>query len=244
MRVPRSPWFLIVLLSLASLPVSAGDDDKWRTDLRDALKRMYPITERSHVTDSTTHPGVILIVKKEGIKCSERGRGTEGSKDLMFSSTYIRDGNVEQIGGLKGMFLSKKNEREFKAGDKVYATDIDVTSRNYVVFWLLSAEMFDVTERGTTRPARFAAMVGFGFTREWLQTATPEQVKAAIDPVLQTAAEMSAPQTKTIGLGQTREQVEAALGRPERVVELGAKVMYVYKDMKVVFVDGKVTDVQ
>jgi hypothetical protein len=38
--------------------------------------------------------------------------------------------------------------------------------------------------------------------------------------------------------------VEDILGKPERIVDLGAKVIYVYKDMKVTFVDGKVTDVQ
>ena len=49
---------------------------------------------------------------------------------------------------------------------------------------------------------------------------------------------------KTIALGQTRLEVEAILGKPERIVDLGAKVTYVYKDMKVIFVDGKVSDVQ
>ena len=36
----------------------------------------------------------------------------------------------------------------------------------------------------------------------------------------------------------------AILGQPKSVVDLGAKKIYVYKDMKVVFNSGKVTDVQ
>ena len=69
-------------------------------------------------------------------------------------------------------------------------------------------------------------------------------IKAIIDPVLLPETEASAVNAKTIALGQTRLEVEAILGKPERIVDLGAKVTYVYKDMKVIFVDGKVSDVQ
>jgi len=48
----------------------------------------------------------------------------------------------------------------------------------------------------------------------------------------------------TISLGQTPDEVIALLGQPEQVVNLGAKKMFVYPDMKITFVDGKVTDVQ
>ncbi len=48
----------------------------------------------------------------------------------------------------------------------------------------------------------------------------------------------------TISYGQTIEEVIAILSQPEKVVDLGAKKIYVYKDMKITFTDGKVTDVQ
>ena len=38
--------------------------------------------------------------------------------------------------------------------------------------------------------------------------------------------------------------VVAILSQPEKVVDLGAKKIYVYKDMKITFTDGKVSDVQ
>jgi hypothetical protein len=34
------------------------------------------------------------------------------------------------------------------------------------------------------------------------------------------------------------------LGQPQKIVNLGAKQMYFYPDMKVIFTNGKVTDVQ
>ena len=57
------------------------------------------------------------------------------------------------------------------------------------------------------------------------------------------AATPAAPPAE-ISLGQTIDQVTAILGQPKSVVDLGAKKIYVYKDMKVVFNGGKVTDVQ
>lgn len=48
----------------------------------------------------------------------------------------------------------------------------------------------------------------------------------------------------TIALGQSIDQVTASLGQPETVVDLGAKKIYKYKDMKVTFKDGKVSDVE
>ena len=47
-----------------------------------------------------------------------------------------------------------------------------------------------------------------------------------------------------IAVGQTIDQVTAALGQPTKTVNLGAKKIYVYKDMKITFKDGKVIDVQ
>ena len=49
---------------------------------------------------------------------------------------------------------------------------------------------------------------------------------------------------KEIALGQTFDQVTGILGQPKSIVDLGAKKIYVYPDMKITFNGGKVTDVQ
>ena len=48
----------------------------------------------------------------------------------------------------------------------------------------------------------------------------------------------------SISLGQSIEEVTGALGQPKNIVDLGAKKIYVYKDMKITFNGGKVADVQ
>ena len=49
---------------------------------------------------------------------------------------------------------------------------------------------------------------------------------------------------KTISLGQTKDQVIATFGQPQKAVHVGPKEIDFYQDMKVTLVNGKVTDVQ
>jgi len=49
---------------------------------------------------------------------------------------------------------------------------------------------------------------------------------------------------QTIEKGQTTDQVQGSLGKPDKIVNLGTKQIWVYKDLKVTFVNGKVSDVQ
>ena len=51
----------------------------------------------------------------------------------------------------------------------------------------------------------------------------------------QLAAGQPAAEPVNIEKGMTPDQVEAAMGKPEKKVTLGSKVIYYYKDMKVIF---------
>jgi hypothetical protein len=57
-------------------------------------------------------------------------------------------------------------------------------------------------------------------------------------------ADAPPPAPKTIALKQTKDQVVANFGQPTKVVKLGTKEIDYYPDMKVTFVNDKVTDVQ
>ncbi len=65
------------------------------------------------------------------------------------------------------------------------------------------------------------------------------QAQPAADPQPQQQAEPA-----SIDKGMTPDQVEAALGKPDKKVTLGPKMIYYYKDMKIIFMNGKVNDVQ
>ena len=70
------------------------------------------------------------------------------------------------------------------------------------------------------------------------------QEQAVLGQAGQDAAPPASDAPTTIELGQTIEEVVALMGNPTRIADLGQKKTYFYKDMKVIFVDGKVSDVQ
>lgn len=53
-----------------------------------------------------------------------------------------------------------------------------------------------------------------------------------------------APEPQQIEKGQTPDQVKATLGQPDKIVNFGSKQIFIYKDLKVTFLNGKVLDVQ
>jgi hypothetical protein len=48
----------------------------------------------------------------------------------------------------------------------------------------------------------------------------------------------------TISLGQSTDEVVAMLGQPSKTADLGSRQIYIYKDLKITFTDGRVSDVQ
>ena len=62
----------------------------------------------------------------------------------------------------------------------------------------------------------------------------PEQAMAPIAPP---------PQAKMISIGQTRDEVVATFGQPQKVIKMPTKELLYYPDMKVTLVEAKVADV-
>ncbi len=50
--------------------------------------------------------------------------------------------------------------------------------------------------------------------------------------------------TVSIKMGESTEKIVAELGQPAKTVKLGAKEIYYYKDMKVTFMNGKVSNIE
>jgi hypothetical protein len=67
-----------------------------------------------------------------------------------------------------------------------------------------------------------------------LQQAGPD-----MPPPAQPAAE-----PPTVAEGQTPDEVIAIMGQPDRKAKVGAKDIYFYKDIKITFLNGKVSDIQ
>jgi len=48
----------------------------------------------------------------------------------------------------------------------------------------------------------------------------------------------------TLKMGDSTDQVSASMGQPDRIAKVANKEIYFYKDMKITFVDGKISDIQ
>jgi hypothetical protein len=81
------------------------------------------------------------------------------------------------------------------------------------------------------------------------EPAQPGRIRPAVGDVVQVPGiAPPPPPTDTpppsIELGQTKDEVTAAFGQPAKIVRLGVKEIFFYKDMKVTFTDGKVSNVE
>jgi hypothetical protein len=79
--------------------------------------------------------------------------------------------------------------------------------------------------------------------------AAPPAAEAAPPPVEAPPPAIEAPppppaEAPTVSLGQTPDEVVAALGQPAKKAKIGTKEIYFYKDLKVTFLNGKVKDIQ
>jgi hypothetical protein len=224
---------VLCLCAAAASVTSAANANK---ELQEALEAKYELAKTGIDHMRITHPGTVLVIQKDGIYASP-------STDMGTQTTKVVDGNVEEPKGFGAAFFSNPTNRSLKKGETVYITRIGVRSKD-VRFLLITCDTSDVNVRGNTLQTRYAATIAFEFPQGFLETADASAVKKAVDAVLLPEAEVQAASTKTVQLGQTPDEVKSALGAPDKVVKLGPKEIFVYKDMKVVFVDGKVADVQ
>jgi hypothetical protein len=159
----------------------------------------------------------------------------------------------------------------FAKGDKVYPMKVDVNlEKDTVTLGIVACDTCNKTDPPTYNKAN----VVFQFPKGALAKASAGDVEDTIGQLLSISdnaqdqgggqqqggdqqqaaqgdqqgggAQQPAAQQEpaSVEVGMTPAQVEAALGKPDKKVTLPSKVTYYYKDMKVIFKDGKVADVQ
>jgi hypothetical protein len=166
--------------------------------------------------------------------------------------------------------LSSKGGKECKKGATVSVALTDLQDMQNHMRETIDAGMTDLQEKGgkgglpAVPQSAKAAPVKAGFTAiapppdanaaaevdkvgkeaDTVEAEVAGQVVGDSGPSAGAAAAAPAAAPAEISLGQTIDQVVGILGQPKTISDLGSKKIYVYKDMKVVFVGGKVSDVQ
>ncbi len=223
----RAVW-LLGLVFAASQAVAA--ESPWQADLLSALKSRYAITTRNWL-GKIQQPGVVLVVQQEGLQADR-------PKPIM-RPTEIQDGVLVKTGA--GGIVMGTGARSLKKGERVHVYDIRVKDE-YVLLLIGTVDTVDTVQNGSTTSAVQEAALSFASKEAPLATTSADAVIAQISKWLVTESEATA--ARTVALGQSVEDVIKALGQPTKIVDLGPKKVYYYPDMKVIFQDGKVADVQ
>ena len=187
-----------------------------------------------------------------------QGRGEGGKHGFGILKSHIPG-----AGSVPDSKTNTSDTRYFNKGEKVYPSNIAVDMKNEKIsFGVVACDTCNKTDP----PTYYKSEVDFQFAKGYLETADVSKVEDTIGEVFaidtsnsgseaqQPAAQPEQPAQAqpapaqappaSIQLGQTIDEVVAVLGQPEKMVNLGSKQIYVYKDLKVTFVKGKVSDVQ
>lgn len=234
----------------------AGAQNAPAPSLAEQLKTQYKVTKTGMDSYGPTilETGTVLVVQKGGIL------GVPPNQVAM-PATY-KNGELHPPGAMARLLMGKET-RFLQVGERVLVRKLDVNLKNdKVTFSIFECDSCN----GATQPLSYISEVAFEFPKGYLGTAAAEQVGDVINQVLAIDAGMSnmqppqappvqqAPpaqgnqvgqaQPPTIQLGQTVDEVVAILGQPVTIVNLGSKVIYTYKDLKITFTNGRVSDVQ
>lgn len=241
----------IAIFAIGLTGLCASAQDSQPVPLAEQLKAQYQLVKTTGYQDTfmVVGTGTVLVVQKAGIVGSP-------PSDLTLLASKYQDGQLHPPGSFAlGM---KKVRRPFDVGDKVYVSKIDVNlGKDSVSLWILECGSCN----GVAQPDSYRADLVFQFPKGTLQKMgvpdvvdTISQVLAFDQPAEAAQQELQPPQTDqpqepggqtgSIQIGQTVDQVVTALGRPEKKVDLGSKQIFIYKNLKVTFKDGKVVDAE
>jgi hypothetical protein len=233
-------------------------------DIQQQLVELYQTTKATADGSDIVAAGSVLVLQKDHLLMDpieqaipmpnvyKNGAitGLSGAAGLIKAMTNLKKFNPfghDQI--VDSVTEGANATREFVAQEKFWVTKIE-TKPDGVTFSLLSDPIKDKRYHATLQfPfAKGAAPTvddAAGLVAEVLKIDAGDNAqgqKSAANPTPQRAAP-AAPAPKTVTLGQSRDQVIAALGVPAKVMQVGAKEIDVYSDVKVTFLQNQVVDV-
>jgi hypothetical protein len=258
------------LLSWTSAYAQDGGADSLEGQLGAKYKLVKLGTDSSGL--SVVDPGTVLVIKKGGILSVASGNMVvipsyvkDGQVKTANNGAMTGINKLMKWKGVSDPTGTNSTDTKFlTTGEKVYVSKIEVNRHDSKVT-LAIIECDTCNE--TKDPSLRKASVVFQFPKDYLSGADGGQVSDVINQILevqaddagaqqaqgqdaqaqqpqQQAPEAPAAAPATIQLGQSTDEVQAALGAPTKIVNLGPKQIYVYKDLKVTFIRGKVVDVQ
>jgi hypothetical protein len=180
-----------------------------------------------------TAAGAIVLSSKGGKECAKSTNVTVAFTDLQDMQNHMRETIDQGMGEMKdkqgkGGLPAAPPSAQAAPTQSAFAAIAPPPDPN------AAAEIKEQAGQADASEQEVASAAGAGAGGAAGGPAAPA------DPV--PAAAPAAP--VSIAIGQTIDQVTAALGMPKSKIDLGSKQIYVYQDMKITFKGGKVSDVQ
>jgi hypothetical protein len=222
---------------------------------------------------SVVEKGTLLAIQKGGILAVPYSDSSVLSTKYEGGTIHSPSG-LAVVGrkSIMGRFGKEQTTHLFAVGDKVYPMKIDVNvAKDSVTVGIVACDTCNKTDPPTYNKAQVVFEFPKGSLAAADATAVEKTIGQVLtisdddaqqdkaddkgadkggqqqggqDQGQQQQADQPAAEPVSIEKGMTPDQVEGAMGKPDKKVTLGVKQIYYYKDMKVIFMNGKVSDVQ
>ncbi len=258
---------IVAVLLMGAAPWIHGEDADRKADIRKKLDSQFVLTKLTADKSDIDTAGSILVLQKSGFQMCTIAvpPQTSNYKDGNISTNL---GNTMSWAARlpSGTRPDAVPKRKFAVGEKFWVTGLEVLDDG-VVFQLYSDPYADVRYWGRLKigfpkksiPAadELLKTIAEVITVQPDETADedasqedgPAQVQAlapiAPPPPPPSIAPPPPPlDVPTISVGQTKDEVVATFGQPQKVVILQTKEVLYYPDMKVTLVKSRVTNVE
>jgi hypothetical protein len=236
MQFPKRLALGLVLFQFTAAPSFAAS----RGEITAAVENRYRITTLDFL-GNLKEVGSVLVMQQEGLKADR--------PKTIFRPNIVENRRVVTAGGGE-LPLPANVDGHLKPGDRLYLQGVK-TGDDYLELALFTVKSFVVPGSGTRGPTPLQATTRFRYDGG-LDKVDVRQVMDDIGAWFRTEGEVKVTAgvgsgdtaTKTVRLGQTEAEVTAILGAPEKKILLGAKSVFVYGSIKVIFIDGRVADAE
>jgi hypothetical protein len=255
-------WQSFLALAAALLFAFSGSSARAQApvSLQEQLAAQYKLVKMGSDSGglAVVEPGTLLAIQKGGVLSVPWAT-------MALCPAKFQDNSLHPSAGFC-VAMVKNVSKYYQVGDKVYPTKIDVNlDKAKISFTVVACDSCN----GVNPPTSMKGEVVFLFAKGYLEKADAGAVEDMIGQVFsisnddqqgqggdanqqdagqqqpaQQEQQQQQAEPETIQLGMTPDQVQAALGKPDKIVKLGTKQIWVYKDLKVTFLNGKVSDVQ
>lgn len=180
-----------------------------------------------------TDAGTVYVVRVDGLLA-------RAIADHITPTNTVVDGKpLSPAKGFHAAFGASGDMEQVKPGQRFYLHNAELKD-NAVVFTLISLDTIGVVAGGNSVHSRVRLYLRFPLAGGPPAQLTPQALHTLTDPIF--LPENTPVTPLTVQLGQSMAEVRKMMGEPDKEVDLGAKKVLVYKDVKLTLIDDKVTD--